>query len=170
MNAQVTLDLHGAAGARPQARKQRPPRARPTRPASNRARAGANQRGKPLTMQYPRAIERPVDDVLLLRAQRFGLHPIAARVMASRGLPSDVDVEAFLNPSLRNLDSPNRLADIGLAAHRSGGGRHGPGAYWHPDRLRHRRARRARRVPDGTARWLRAPVRPPGQFRGPSPE
>ena len=118
MNGQVTLDLPGPAGARPRASKQRPPGARPTRPASNRARAGANRREKPLVMPYPRAIERPVDDVLLLRAQRFGLHPIAARVMASRGLPSDVDVEAFLNPSLRNLDSPNRLADIGPAAHR----------------------------------------------------
>ena len=121
-------------------------------------------------MPYPRAIERPVDDVLLVRAERFGLHPIAARVMASRGLPSDVDVEAFLNPSLRNLDSPNRLADIGLAAHRlaaavMGRERIGIQTDYDTDGLG-----RARRVPDGAARWLRAPARPPGQFCGPSPE
>ena len=61
---------------------------------------------------------RLVDQRLRLRGTHYGLHPLAARVLASRGLPHDVDLDAFLNPTLRNLDPPSRLADIALAANR----------------------------------------------------
>ena len=63
-------------------------------------------------------LRRPVDRGLLERATRYGLHPLAGRVLAGRGLPKDVDLDAFLNPSLRDLDPPGRLADIEPAAHR----------------------------------------------------
>lgn len=92
--------------------KNPPPRTRPAPPTRRRAPAPAAAGPR------PRAILRPLDRRLLMRAEEHGLHPLAARVLASRGLETEVDLEAFLRPSLCRLDPPGRLADMDLAAQR----------------------------------------------------
>lgn len=93
-------------------------RTRPAPAPHGRAPAPNGRAPAPVAWPSPRAIPRPVDRRLLMRAERHGLHPLAARVLASRGLPTDVDLDAFLRPSLCRLDPPGRLADMDLAAQR----------------------------------------------------
>lgn len=59
-----------------------------------------------------------VDLALEARATKHGLHPIAARILASRQLEDDLDIAIFLNPTLHALDSPDLLVDMDLAANR----------------------------------------------------
>ena len=118
MNAQDTLNVNGPAG-RPVPGGERPQtnardRARP----NNAARRRTPPMAAPSATPPLRVSDRRTDDGLLLRAERYGLHPLAARVVASRGLPHDVDLDVFLNPILRDLDSPARLSDMEVGAHR----------------------------------------------------
>ena len=101
------------AAATPAVPTQTPaPRSRPV--SRTRRRSPTPAPAKP----RPRAIPRPTDPRLLRRAEQHGLHPLAARVLASRGLPTDLDLDAFLRPSLGRLDPPRRLADMDPAAQR----------------------------------------------------
>ncbi len=65
-----------------------------------------------------RVRRRTVDETLEVRAMEACLHPIAARILASRDLPSDLDIGTFLKPTLRALDRPDLLADMDVAANR----------------------------------------------------
>ena len=116
MSARATLHSHSPDESRSGARE------RPVPGASNRARSRKTRPGRPAVRRAAppplRVLGRPVDQGLLLRARGYGLHPLAGRVLASRGLAQGVDLDAFLDPSLRDLDPPSRLADIEPAAHR----------------------------------------------------
>lgn len=47
-----------------------------------------------------------------------GLHPIVARIVASRPLPLEWPIEEILSPRLKNLFSPSNMADMDRAAER----------------------------------------------------
>lgn len=69
-------------------------------------------------MSEPLAIiARPVDQAQYQTLLDRGLHPIAARVAASRALPAE-HIAAALNPHLSGLDSPETLPDVDRAADR----------------------------------------------------
>lgn len=58
------------------------------------------------------------DAVLEQRAIAHGLTPVAARVLASRGLASDTDLDRFIRTPLSALSPPDTLADIDTGANR----------------------------------------------------
>lgn len=76
------------------------------------------QQGEHTDRPEPRLAPRGVDRRLELRATDYGLKAIAARVLASRGLEEDLDLDSFLEPRLSVLDTPSTLADIDVASQR----------------------------------------------------
>jgi single-stranded-DNA-specific exonuclease len=65
----------------------------------------------------PRIERRRVSPVIEQAALEAGLHPVAARVIASR-VPEETDIRRFLKPGLSHLDDPGTLPDIARAARR----------------------------------------------------
>lgn len=61
---------------------------------------------------------REVNSELELKAKALGLPPIIARVLASRDISLDAELEDFLIPKLANLTNPNLLRDITKASAR----------------------------------------------------
>lgn len=49
----------------------------------------------------------------------LGLHPITARILASRGFEDPDKARTFLNPSLDDLHDPNLMRDMNRAVHRT---------------------------------------------------
>lgn len=65
-----------------------------------------------------RVTQRQVDEDLAARAREAGLSNVAARVLAARGLPRDIDIEAFLSGSLGVIAPPLQLKDMDVASRR----------------------------------------------------
>lgn len=72
------------------------------------------------TVEPLRVRRREVNEALEARARNAGLPPSAVRVLASRDLPSDIDIDIdkFVNPTLNILDRPELLFDMEPAANR----------------------------------------------------
>lgn len=72
-------------------------------------------------LQNPLVQRRAVDPQLEMRARALGLSPVAARVLGGRRLASALAPEAWLTPSLDQLDGEGGFADIECAAERLAG-------------------------------------------------
>lgn len=66
----------------------------------------------------PEVIPRKRDEVLEQRALAAGLAPVAARILASRGLDQGLDIEAFLRGGLEVIEAPSLLVDMEAAGQR----------------------------------------------------
>lgn len=66
----------------------------------------------------PKIVSRNCDPNILKEGMLKGLHPILARVLASRHLPEDRDLDAVLKPKLKGLSSPTLMADMVKASER----------------------------------------------------
>lgn len=65
-----------------------------------------------------RIVEREIDEATLAATQLLKLHPIAERVLAGRASKYGIDPGTILNCTLRDLDSPATLPDIGVGSER----------------------------------------------------
>ncbi len=61
---------------------------------------------------------KPYDKAIEQHGIEAGLHPIVARIVASRPLPSHIPLLQAISPKLKNLSSPLNLKDIERAASR----------------------------------------------------
>ncbi len=71
-----------------------------------------------ITLPTPKIQARTPNADLMQKAQALGLHPILARIVASRPLPAEFDFGKILAPRLSALDHPLSMQDMAKAAKR----------------------------------------------------
>ena len=62
----------------------------------------------------------PNDKLSSTISEGLNLSPITAQVLINRGIKSEIEAEAFLNPKLFDLPSPNLMKDMDKAIERLG--------------------------------------------------
>lgn len=70
------------------------------------------------TLPKPKVKLRNMNPEVYQQALGLGLEPWIARILANRPLPESVDLKTWLNPSLKDLDSPEGMADLDKASNR----------------------------------------------------
>lgn len=71
-----------------------------------------------IDLPLPEIKIRDVDIELFRKCENEGLHPVLARIIASRKLLDQITPSDFLFPKLSHLANPNKMADIDKAANR----------------------------------------------------
>jgi single-stranded-DNA-specific exonuclease len=66
----------------------------------------------------PKIKPREIKKDIAALAQQQGLHPILARIIASRPQPENFDLQQLINPRLSNLQHPLRMQDMAKASAR----------------------------------------------------